>query len=81
MPESRAYELNLFKNGELYESHFPYSRKNDAARFGRYLNNPAGFSRSQNDSIYYFTRPLAYSIFELTPHTISEAELPVLCII
>ena len=72
MKESSAYELNLFKDGQIYQSYFPYSRKKDVARYGRYLNNSAGFSRSQNDSVFYYTRPLDYSIFELTPHTIRE---------
>lgn len=72
MPESQAFELNLYKDGKLYQSYFPYNRKKDAARYGRYLNNPAGFSRSQNDTVFFFTRPLDYSIYELTPQTISE---------
>ena len=72
MQESQAYELNLYKDGKIYQSYFPYSRKKDVARYGRYLNNPSGFSRSQNDTVFYFTRPLDYSIFELTPHTIRE---------
>ena len=71
-PDSQAFELNLYKDGQIYQSYFSYNRKQDVARYGRYLNNPAGFSRSQNDTGFYFTRPLDYSIFELTPHTIHE---------
>ncbi len=72
MQESQAFELNLYKDGKVYQSYFPYNHKKDVARYGRYLNSPAGFSRSQNDTVFYFTRPLEYSIFELTPHTIRE---------
>ncbi len=72
MKESQAFELNLYKNGQIYQSYFPYSRKKDVARYGRYLNNSAGFSQSQNDTVFYFTRPLDYSIYELTPKTIRE---------
>lgn len=72
MPPTSAFELNLYKDGQIYKSYFPYNKKQDIARYGRYLPNPGGFSQSQNDTMVYFTRPLDYSIFELTPHSIKE---------
>ena len=72
MPSTTAFELNLNKNGQIYQSYFPYNKKQAIARYGRYLPNPGGFSQSQNDTIYYFTRPLEYSIYELTPHSLKE---------
>lgn len=72
MSPTSAFELNLYKDGQIYKSYFPYNKQQDVARYGRYLPNSAGFSRSQKDTVVYFTRPLDYSIFELTPQSIKE---------
>lgn len=72
MSQTTAFELNLYRDGQLFQSYFPYNTKQDIARYGRYLSNTAGFSRSQDDTVVYFTRPLDYSIFELTPFRIIE---------
>lgn len=72
MIDSQAYELNIFKNNQLFKSEFPYNTSKEIARYGRYLDNPAGFTRSQNDTIVYFTRPMNYSIYKVSPHSIQE---------
>lgn len=72
MPDSQAFELNFFKNHQLYKSFLPYNTSKDIAQYGRYLKNPAGFTRSKNDTIVYFTRPLNYSIYEVSPHSVHE---------
>ena len=71
-PSTTAFELNLYKNGQIYGSYFPYNKKQDIVRYGRYLPMSTGFNRSQNDTVLYFTRPLDYSIFKLTPYTLTE---------
>ncbi len=72
MPSNTAFELNLSKGGKIYQSYFPYNKKEDIARYGRYLTGQGGFNPSQNDTIFYFTRPLDYSIYELTPLSLKE---------
>lgn len=72
MLSAAAFELNLYKDGQIYQSYFPYNKKQDIARYGRYLPNPGGFTLSQNDTVVYYTRPLDYSIFQLTPHSLKE---------
>ena len=75
MVDSQAYELNIFKNNQLFKSEFPYNTSKDIARYGRYLDNPAGFTRSQTDTIVYFTRPLNYSIYEVSPSSVTWRRL------
>ena len=72
MRDSSANQLNLYKNGELYQSYFPYNTQRDVAQFGKYLGRSSGFTKSANDTIVYFTRPLEYKIYQLTPHTLTE---------
>lgn len=71
-PSTTSFELNLYKDGKVYRSYFPYNKKRDIARYGRYLPRSTGFNRSQIDTIVYYTRPLDYSIFELSPHNLKE---------
>lgn len=70
MPDSTAFELNLYKNDKLYQSYFPYNTKRDVAQYGNISGG--GFSKTMNDTAAYFTRPMDYSIYELTPHTLSK---------
>ncbi|MEO6682979.1 MAG: 6-bladed beta-propeller [Ginsengibacter sp.] len=70
--KEESFELKLYKNGELYQSYFPYTHNKESARYGLYLRNPSGFSVSQFDTVLYFTRPLDYSIYELSPHSFNE---------
>jgi len=72
MPDSTAFQLNIYENSRLYKSYFPYNTKKDIAQFGKYLGSGGGFTKSQNDTIIYFTRPLEYAVYQLTPNTLSK---------
>ena len=70
LPDSTAYQLNIYKKGKLYKSYFPYNTKKDIATCGGFgFSN--GLCKSKNDSTIYFTRPFDYSIYKLTPNTIN----------
>lgn len=69
MPDSTAFELNLYKNDQLYQSYFPYNTKTDIARYGNPLNAKR-FTKTPIDTLVYYTRPLDYSVYQLTPHSL-----------
>jgi len=65
LPDSTGYQLSIMKNGRSYKSWFPYNTNKDMARCGRAAGG-GGFSQADNDSSFYFTRPLDYVIYKVT---------------
>lgn len=71
MPDSTAFELNLYKDQHLYQSYFPYNTKTDIAHYGNPINAKR-FTKTPIDTLVYYTRPMDYSVYRLTPHSLSE---------
>jgi hypothetical protein len=70
-PDSTAYQLNVYKNQQLYKSWFPYNTKKSIAMCGTYVNFGRGnVLKSQTDGNWYYNRPVDYSIYRLTPDTL-----------
>lgn len=65
LPDSTAYQLNIYKDHHIYKSWFPYNTKKDIARNGK-----GRISKSETNSSFYYTRPLDYTIYQLTADTI-----------
>lgn len=68
LPDSTAYQLNIYKNNQLYKSWFPYNTKKDIFRCG--VVNGGGIYKTNTDSAFYYTQPFDYSIYKFTADTL-----------
>ncbi len=68
--DTQDYELKVSDGKNTIATYFPYNRRNSSIYYG----NPEkiSFYKSFNDSSLLFTRPFNYTIYRLSPDTVTE---------
>lgn len=64
LPDSTGYQLVQTENGKVSGAWFPYNTQKDLARCGKAAGS-SHFSQADNDTTFYFTRPLDYTVYKV----------------
>jgi hypothetical protein len=70
LPDSTGYQLVQTKDGKMSGSWFPYNTQKDLARCGKAAGS-GYFSQADNDTTFYFTRPLDYTVYKINAGMVS----------
>jgi hypothetical protein len=68
--DTQDYELKISDGRNTIANYFPYNRRHSSIYYG----NPEkiSFYKTFNDSTLLFTRPFNYTIYQLSPHAVTE---------